>query len=51
MRRFLGLFAAFLAAMVLVISAYGAAPQRSVKVVPSDGAFPADTDGRAATNN
>ncbi|NIJ50787.1 hypothetical protein [Rhizomicrobium electricum] len=29
MRRFFGLFAAFLAAMVLVIAAYGAGPSQS----------------------
>jgi predicted AlkP superfamily pyrophosphatase or phosphodiesterase len=50
MRRFLGLLAAFLAAMVLVISAYGAESQRTVVVVLFDGFSPFMMEGVATPN-
>jgi predicted AlkP superfamily pyrophosphatase or phosphodiesterase len=50
MRRFFALLAAFLAAMVLVISAYGAPPQQTVVVVLFDGFSPFMMDGLATPN-
>ena len=50
MRRFLTLFAAFVAALVLVISAYGGTPQPTVVVVLFDGFSPFMMDGVATPN-
>ena len=50
MRRFLALFAAFVAALVLIASAYGAAPARTVVVVLFDGFSPAMMEGVSTPN-